>query len=134
MVGGGSVAPRAARAIFDDSRLAFRGYDASFPRIHGPLSAAVETGFEIMTETSKKETIVLDARIFSVIDNNAFGAELRNGHRFAAFFASGDKRFSGLFPGALVEVEMSPYDMSKGRLATLKEQGDESKSFGKTYV
>ena len=52
----------------------------------------------------KKETILLDARLKSVIDNNAFDAELRNGHRF------------------VVTVEMSPYDMSKGRLVLDQEQ------------
>ena len=38
----------------------------------------------------KKETILLDACLISVIDNNAFGAELRNGHQFVAFFGRAD--------------------------------------------
>ena len=65
-----------------------------------------------------KETILLDARLKSVIDNYAFDAELRNGHRFVAFLRRGDK--GGYKPqvGAQVTVEMSPYDMSKGRLVT----------------
>jgi len=70
----------------------------------------------------KKETILLDARLKSVIDNNAFDAELRNGHRFVAFLGRDDK--SGSMPqvGAQVTVEMSPYDMSKGRLVLDQEQ------------
>jgi translation initiation factor IF-1 len=70
----------------------------------------------------KKETILLDARLKSVIDNNAFDAELRNGHRFVAFLRRGDR--SGDIPqvGAQVTVEMSPYDMSKGRLVLDQEQ------------
>ena len=66
----------------------------------------------------KKETILLDARLLSVIDNNAFGAELRNGHRFVAFFGRRDTHRARPEIGAEARVEMSPYDMSKGRLVT----------------
>ena len=70
----------------------------------------------------KKETILLDARLLSVLDNNAFDAELRNGHRFVAFLERGDR--SGEKPQVCeqVTVEMSPYDMSKGRLVLDQEQ------------
>jgi len=70
----------------------------------------------------KKETILLDARLVSVIDNNAFGAELRNGHRFVAFFRRGDIGKTALETDAQVTVEMSPYDMSKGRMVINQEQ------------
>ena len=66
----------------------------------------------------KKETILLDARVVSVIDNNAFGAELRNGHRFVAFFGRGKTRREKPKVGDEIRVEMSPYDMSKGQLVT----------------
>ena len=70
----------------------------------------------------KKETILLDARLISVIDNNAFGAELRNGHRFVAFFRRGNAGFAMPKINDRVLVEMSPYDMSKGRLVMNQEQ------------
>ena len=66
----------------------------------------------------KKETILLDARLVSVIDNNAFGAELRNGHRFVAFLGRGNTGRVVPKIGDETRVEMSPYDMSKGRLVT----------------
>ena len=66
----------------------------------------------------KKETILLDARVVSVIDNNAFGAELCNGHRLTAFFGRGDRAHATPGIGDEIKVEMSPYDMSKGRLVT----------------
>ena len=70
----------------------------------------------------KKETILLDARLKSVIDNNAFDAELRNGHRFVAFLRHGDR--GGVMPqvGEQVTVEMASFDMSKGRLVLDQEQ------------
>ncbi|MBN2704647.1 MAG: translation initiation factor IF-1 [Pontiellaceae bacterium] len=64
----------------------------------------------------KKETILLDARLISVIDNHAFDAELCNGHRFVAFIGRGDPGNDVPETGVQVKVEMSPYDMSKGRL------------------
>lgn len=69
-----------------------------------------------------KETILLDARLKSVIDNYAFDAELCNGHRFVAFLRRGDRAGSIPQVGAQVRVEMSPYDMSKGRLVLDQEQ------------
>jgi len=62
------------------------------------------------------EPILLDARLLSVIDNNAFDAELSNGHRFTAFFGRGERDARRPESGDCVMVEMSPYDMSKGRL------------------
>jgi len=64
----------------------------------------------------KKETILLDARLISVIDNYAFDAELPNGHRFVAFLGRSDQGVRSPQVGARYTVEMSPYDMSKGRL------------------
>jgi translation initiation factor IF-1 len=69
-----------------------------------------------------KETILLDARLKSVIDNYAFEAELRNGHRFVAFLRRDDRGGSMPQVGVQVTVEMSPYDMSKGRLVLDQEQ------------
>ncbi|MEN7972400.1 MAG: translation initiation factor IF-1 [Verrucomicrobiota bacterium] len=70
----------------------------------------------------KKETILLDARLLSVLDNNAFDAELRNGHRFAAFFGRDERGARMPEVGDHFMVEMSPYDMSKGRLVINQEQ------------
>ena len=65
---------------------------------------------------NKKELILLDACLVSVIDENAFGAELRNGHEIVAYLARDDFGTEGLEIGDSVQVEMSPFDMSKGRL------------------
>ena len=70
----------------------------------------------------KKEIILLDARLISVIDNNAFGAELRNGHRFVAYLGRGDADRVSPEINAQMQVEMSSYDMSKGRLVINQEQ------------
>ena len=66
----------------------------------------------------KKEIILLDACVVSVIDNNAFGAELCNGHRFTAFLRRDDEGHAIPSIGDKIRVEMSPYDMSKGPMVT----------------
>jgi translation initiation factor IF-1 len=63
------------------------------------------------------EIIRLDARVVSVIANAVFRVELANGHRLVAFAARAEKgRAGGLKPGDTVRVELSPCDMSRGRL------------------
>jgi translation initiation factor IF-1 len=65
----------------------------------------------------EKEIIRLDAKVVGVIGNYAFRAELANGHRIVAFAVGPDKeRTATLGPGDVVKVEMSPYDMSRGRI------------------
>ncbi|QBG47767.1 translation initiation factor IF-1 [Verrucomicrobia bacterium S94] len=82
----------------------------------------------------KKETILLEACVVSVIDKHAFDAELINGHRFVAFLRRDDFKKKHPQVGAKVMVEMSPYDMSKGRLIIDQEQNNESTSFSKKNV
>jgi translation initiation factor IF-1 len=64
----------------------------------------------------KKETILLDAQLLNVIDKHTFDAELPNGYRFVVYISRDDIGCEIPQTGAQVTVEMSPYDMSKGRL------------------
>jgi translation initiation factor IF-1 len=70
---------------------------------------------------SEKETILLDACLLSVIDKHAFDAELSNGHRFVAFLGRNDFGCRHPQMGETITVEMSPFDMSKGRLVINQE-------------
>ncbi|MDF7823780.1 hypothetical protein P4B35_07120 [Pontiellaceae bacterium B12227] len=69
----------------------------------------------------KKETNLLDACLLSVIDKHAFDAELSNGHRFVAFLRRKDFGCKHPAAGETVTVEMSPFDMSQGRLVINQE-------------
>jgi translation initiation factor IF-1 len=63
------------------------------------------------------ENFTLDARVTAVLNNTAFLAELANGHEFTAFVGRENmQRVLDLDSGACVRVEMSPYDMSRGRI------------------
>jgi translation initiation factor IF-1 len=66
----------------------------------------------------KKELIVLDATLKNVISNSAFRAVLGNGHEIVAYARGAEKaKAAQLALGDSVRVEMSPYDMSKGRIS-----------------
>jgi translation initiation factor IF-1 len=61
--------------------------------------------------------ILLDATVRSVLSTRAFRAELGNGHAFTAFVHSREAQVLGeVRPGDRVRVEMSSFDMSKGRI------------------
>jgi len=52
-----------------------------------------------------------------VLGDGLFRAELANGHRVLAHSARKNReKLAGLAPGGKVRLEMSPFDMSKGRI------------------
>jgi translation initiation factor IF-1 len=52
-----------------------------------------------------------------VLGEGLFRAELVNGHRLVAHAARRHReKVAGLAPGGKVRLEMSPFDMSKGRI------------------
>jgi len=65
---------------------------------------------------NERETILLDALLESVIEPHAFRAVLGNGHRFTAYVAVRDRDKKPPEKGDRVKVEMSPCNMSAGRI------------------
>jgi translation initiation factor IF-1 len=65
----------------------------------------------------KKDTIRLQAKVTEALPNAMFRVELENGHEILAH-VSGKMRmhFIRILPGDTVTVEMSPYDLNKGRI------------------
>ncbi len=65
----------------------------------------------------KKDTIRLQAKVMEALRNAMFKVELENGHRILAH-VSGKMRmhFIRILPGDTVTVEMSPYDLNRGRI------------------
>ena len=66
---------------------------------------------------AKKETIRLTATVVEALPNAMFKVELENGHKILAH-VSGKMRmhFIRILPGDTVTVEMSPYDLNRGRI------------------
>jgi len=65
----------------------------------------------------KKDTIRLQAKVTDALPNAMFRVELENGHEVLAH-VSGKMRmnFIRILPGDTVIVEMSPYDLNRGRI------------------
>jgi translation initiation factor IF-1 len=65
----------------------------------------------------KRDAIRLDAKVIEALPNAVFKVELENGHIILAH-VSGKMRmhFIRILPGDSVTVEISPYDLSRGRI------------------
>ena len=66
---------------------------------------------------AKTQSIEQDGTIIESLSNAMFRVELENGHVITAHI-SGKMRmyYIRILPGDRVKVEMSPYDLSKGRI------------------
>ncbi len=66
---------------------------------------------------SKQPSLEIDGRITEALSNAMFRVELENGHVITAHI-SGKMRmhYIKILPGDKVKVEMSPYDLTKGRI------------------
>lgn len=66
---------------------------------------------------SKEDVIEVEGTVVEALPNALFQVELQNGHKILAHI-SGKLRmnFIRILPGDKVTVEMSPYDLTKGRI------------------
>ena len=66
---------------------------------------------------AKKDVIKLEGKIKEALPNAQFRVELVNGHTIIAHISGKmRKHYIRLVPGDRVEVELSPYDLTKGRI------------------
>ena len=66
---------------------------------------------------AKEENITVEGKILEPLPNAMFMVELENGHKVLAH-VSGKMRmhFIRILPGDKVTVELSPYDLTRGRI------------------
>ncbi|GMT49309.1 MAG: translation initiation factor IF-1 [bacterium] len=66
---------------------------------------------------AKEEAIEVEGKVLEPLPNAMFRVELENGHKVLAHI-SGKMRmnFIRILPGDRVTVELSPYDLSRGRI------------------
>ncbi|HET9886626.1 MAG TPA: translation initiation factor IF-1 [bacterium] len=66
---------------------------------------------------TKEQGIQVEGTVVEPLPNASFRVELENGHRVLAHI-SGKMRmnFIKILPGDKVTVELSPYDLSRGRI------------------
>ena len=67
---------------------------------------------------SQKEVIKLTGDVVEALPNTQFRVELENGHVIVAHMSGKmRKNYIRLVPGDRVEVELTPYDLTKGRIS-----------------
>lgn len=66
---------------------------------------------------SKEDVIEVEGKVLEAMPNAMFKVELENGHQILAHI-SGKLRmhYIRILPGDKVTVEMSPYDLNRGRI------------------
>ena len=66
---------------------------------------------------AKNDVLEVEGTVLEKLPNAMFSVELENGHQILAHI-SGKLRmnFIRIIPGDKVKIEMSPYDLSKGRI------------------
>jgi len=75
-------------------------------------------GLSLKLNMAKQSSIEMDGTIVEALSNAMFRVELENGHMLIAHI-SGKMRmhYIRILPGDRVKVEMSPYDLTKGRIS-----------------
>ncbi|QSX07266.1 translation initiation factor IF-1 [Sedimentibacter sp. zth1] len=70
---------------------------------------------------SKKDVIEVEGKVLEALPNAMFKVELQNGYQILAHI-SGKLRMNyiRILPGDAVVVELSPYDLSRGRITWRK--------------
>ena len=66
---------------------------------------------------SKSDVIEMEGKVVEALPNAMFQVELQNGHQILAHI-SGKMRmnFIRTYPGDKVTIELSPYDLTRGRI------------------
>ena len=64
-----------------------------------------------------EEKLIVDAEVTEALPNLLFRVQLENGHEVLAHLAGKMRRFRiRVNPGDKVRVEVSPYDLNRGRI------------------
>ena len=65
----------------------------------------------------KEEAIEVEGTIIEALPGATFKVELENGHRILAYISGKmRKHYIRILPGDRVKLELSPYDLSRGRV------------------
>ncbi|HEJ83968.1 MAG: translation initiation factor IF-1 [Deltaproteobacteria bacterium] len=65
----------------------------------------------------KEEAIEVEGIVIETLPNAMFRVELKNGHRVLSHISGRiRKNFIKILPGDMVVVELSPYDLTRGRI------------------
>jgi translation initiation factor IF-1 len=98
------------------SSLALGGFIAG-PRSCSSGASFHHLGGDLTLPKPKEDAIVLEGTVIEPLPNAMFKVELENGHQVLAH-SSGKMRMHRIriLPGDRVQVEITPYDLTRGRI------------------
>ena len=72
---------------------------------------------EVILANNRDDVIELEGTVIEAMPNTTFRVELENGHRVLAHLAGKMRqRYVRVVLGDTVKVELSPYDLTRGRI------------------
>lgn len=90
--------------------------NSSRPRPNQPPGAQTPQAGPFIRE-SKKDAIAVEGKITEALPNAMFQVELENGHNVLGHISGKmRKNFIRILPGDRVVIELSPYDLTRGRI------------------
>jgi translation initiation factor IF-1 len=94
-----------------------RRLDGGAARSRGPRSGSRSTHPEVHLPKPKEDAIVMEGEVVEPLPNAMFKVRLENGHEVLAH-SSGKMRMNRIriLPGDRVQVEITPYDLTRGRI------------------
>ncbi len=70
-----------------------------------------------------ENAFTVEGKVMEALPNGTYWVELANGHRLRAYVAGKTKlTFRRLLAGEVVRLELSPYDLSEGRILPEQEE------------
>ena len=84
---------------------------------HRPVPAPGTAAPPVTPRRTRDDVITMDGTVVDALPNAIFNVELENGHKVLGHI-SGKMRtnYIRIVPGDRVMVELSPYDLTKGRI------------------
>jgi len=81
------------------------------------MTACVDQSHRLREDMAKEDSIEVQGTVLETLPNAMFRVEMENGHKILAHI-SGKMRmhFIKILPGDKVTVELSPYDLTRGRI------------------
>lgn len=84
---------------------------------YGTMQLDFYKGFHNTIRMAKEEQIEMDGTVIDTLPNTMFRVELENGHIVTAHISGKmRKNYIRILTGDTVKVELTPYDLSKGRI------------------
>lgn len=76
---------------------------------------------------SKEDNITMDGRVLELLPNATFRVELENSHQIIAYISGKmRKKRIKVLAGDIVTIELTPYDLTKGRVVHRHKAGSEA--------